>query len=155
MTRLTGDAVDLRAAPYGLLLLRLVLGAALIVHFLVKLLVFSPAGTAHLFVGLGLPFWLAYFVMTLEAVTGAALILGIWPRLAALVAFPDLLGAILFFHIHNGFAYNAPHGGGWEYPAFWAVCLLVQFLCGDGALTLMRSPVPWFPGHRPGLNAEA
>jgi len=154
MTATAGNAVDLHAAPYGLLLLRLILGAALIVHLLVKLLIFSPAGTAHMFVGLGLPSSLAYFVMTLEGVTGAALILGIWPRLAALAAFPDLLGAILFFHIHNGFAYNAPHGGGWEYPAFWAACLLVQFLCGDGALALVRTPALPFPGRRDALRVQ-
>lgn len=140
MAKPNGDSIDLRTAPYGLLLLRLVLGAALIVHCLVKVLIFTPAGTAHMFIGLGLPPWLAYFVIVLEAITGSALILGVWARLAALVAFPDLLGAILFFHIHNGFAYNAPHGGGWEYPAFWAACLLVQFLCGDGALALVRTP---------------
>lgn len=148
MTALNDGTIDVRTASYGLLLLRLVLGAALIVHFLVKVLIFTPAGTAHMFVGLGLPHWLAYFVMGLEAVTGTALILGVWARVAALAAFPDLLGAILFFHIHNGFAYNAPHGGGWEYPAFWAVCLLVQFLAGDGALALVRTPVLRLPGAR-------
>lgn len=146
MTVSSDDAIDVRTAPYGLLLLRLVLGSALIVHFLVKVLIFTPAGTAHMFVGLGLPYWMAYVVMVWEAVTGTALILGIWPRLAALVVFPDLVGAILFFHIHNGFAYNAPHGGGWEYPAFWAACLLVQFLCGDGALTWVKTPALRLPG---------
>jgi len=148
-------AIDVHTAPYGLLLLRLVLGAALIVHFLVKVLIFTPAGTAHMFVGLGLPGWLAYVVMVLEAVTGSALILGIWARLAALVAFPDLVGAIVFFHIHNGFAYNAPHGGGWEYPGFWAACLLVQVLCGDGACALVKTPAPRLPRGRAGLKVQA
>lgn len=138
--------VDMRTAPLGLLLLRLLLGAALIVHCLVKALIFTPAGTAHLFIGMGLPPWLAYYVITIEAVTGLALLLGIVPRLAALLALPNLVGSIVFFHIHNGFAYNAPHGGGWEYPAFWAVCLVVQVLCGDGAWTLIRTPVPHFAG---------
>jgi putative oxidoreductase len=134
--------VDLRTAPYGLLILRVTLGALLIVHFCVKLLVFTPAGTAHMFAGLGLPPQLAYVVMTVELLTGCALILGVWPRLAALVALPVLLGAIAFFHVHNGFAYNAPKGGGWEYPGFWAVCLLVQVLAGDGALALASTPLP-------------
>lgn len=154
MTPAKDSAIDLKTAPYGLLLLRLVLGSALIVHLCVKVFVFTPAGTAHMFAGLGLPSWLAYFVMVLEGVTGLALILGVWARLAALAAFPDLLGAILFFHIHNGFAYNAPHGGGWEYPAFWAACLLVQFLCGDGALALVRTPALRLARQRPVLEAK-
>jgi len=119
-----------------------VLGALLIVHFLNKLLIFTPAGTAHMFEGLGLPGGLAYLVMGTEVVTGVALILGIWPRVAALVALPVLIGAIAFFHVHNGFAYNAPKGGGWEYPGFWAVALLVQVLLGDGALALVPTPLP-------------
>jgi len=134
--------LDQRTGPYGALILRCVLGALLIVHFLNKLLIFTPAGTAHMFEGLGLPGGLAYVVMGTEVVTGVALILGIWPRAAALVALPVLIGAIVFFHAHNGFAYNAPKGGGWEYPGFWAVALLVQVLLGDGALALVPTPFP-------------
>ena len=44
--------------------------------------------------------------------------------------------------MHNGFAYNAPKGGGWEYPGFWAVALLVQALLGDGAFALVKTPLP-------------
>ena len=134
--------LDQRTGPYGAFILRCVLGALLIVHFLTKLLIFTPAGTAHMFEGLGLPGGLAYVVMSTEVVTGVALILGIWPRAAALVALPVLIGAIAFFHVHNGFAYNAPKGGGWEYPGFWAVALLVQVLLGDGALALVPTPLP-------------
>jgi putative oxidoreductase len=134
--------VDLRTAPLALLLLRVSLGVLLIVHFLNKLLIFTPAGTARMFGGLGLPPQLAYIVMTIEVLTGLALILGIWPRWAALAALPVLLGAIVFFHAHNGFAYNAPKGGGWEYPAFWALCLLVQVLAGDGAAAWLPTPFP-------------
>jgi len=132
--------IDSRTAPFGLLLLRVTLGALLIVHFLNKLLIFTPAGTARMFGGLGLPPQLAYFVMTVEITTGLALIVGIWPRVAALVALPVLVGAVVFFHAHNGFAYNAPHGGGWEYPGFWAICLLVQVLGGDGAGVILPTP---------------
>jgi putative oxidoreductase len=131
----------LRTAPYGAFILRVCLGALLIVHFLNKLLIFTPAGTARMFQGLGLPPALAYLVMFGEITTGTALILGILTRFAALAALPILIGAIVFFHAHNGFAYNAPHGGGWEYPAFWAVALLVQALIGDGAFALWKTPV--------------
>jgi putative oxidoreductase len=135
-----GVMTDLRTAPYGALILRISLGALLIVHFLNKLLIFTPAGTAHMFAGLGLPPALAYVVMFGEVTTGAALIIGVMPRFAALAALPILIGAIVFFHAHNGFPYNAPKGGGWEYPAFWAIALLVQALIGDGAFAVLRTP---------------
>jgi putative oxidoreductase len=132
--------MDLRTAPYGAFILRVSLGTLLIVHFLHKLLIFTPAGTAHMFAGLGLPPALAYVVMLGEITTGTALILGVVPRFAALAALPILIGAIVFFHARNGFAYNAPQGGGWEYPAFWALALLVQVLIGDGAFALIKTP---------------
>jgi len=141
--------MELRTAPYGAFILRVTLGALLIVHFLNKLLIFTPAGTARMFQGLGLPPALAYVVMFGEITTGTALILGILPRLAALAALPILIGAIVFFHVHNGFAYNAPKGGGWEYPAFWAIALLVQALIGDGAFALWRTPSR-IPAANPG-----
>jgi putative oxidoreductase len=95
-----------------------------------------------MFEGLGLPGRLAYLIMSLEITTGIALILGLWPRVAALVALPILIGAIVFFHARNGFAYNAPKGGGWEYPAFWAIALLVQAMIGDGVFALIPTPLP-------------
>ena len=134
--------MEAKLAEQGALLLRVTLGVLLIIHFLNKLLIFTPAGTAHMFEGLGLPGNLAYLIMSLEVTTGIALLLGIWPRVAALAAFPILVGAIVFFHGRNGFAYNAPKGGGWEYPAVWAIALLVQAMIGDGALTLVPTPFP-------------
>jgi putative oxidoreductase len=48
-----------------------------------------------------------------------------------LAAIPILLGAIVTVHGAAGFFFNNAQGG-WEYPAFWAVALLVQALLGDG-----------------------
>jgi hypothetical protein len=44
---------------------------------------------------------------------------------------PILIGATLQ-HVGNGWLFSAK-GGGWEFPAFWAVLLVVQALLGDGA----------------------
>jgi putative oxidoreductase len=38
-------------------------------------------------------------------------------------------------HGGNGFFFTNA-GGGWEFPAFWAIALLVQALLGDGAYAL-------------------
>ncbi len=70
-----------------------------------------------------------------EVLGGLALILGVWTRLAAILLIPILLGAIVTVHAAAGFFFNNPNGG-WEYPAFWAVALLVQALIGDGAYAL-------------------
>jgi len=135
--------IDTRTAAYGALILRVTLGALLLVHFALKYFVFTPAGTAQFFGSIGLPPALAYLTMLVELAAGAALILGVWARLAALAAVPVLLGAIIFVHVGNGFFFSAPNGG-WEYPAFWAVALIVQALVGDGAYALL--PTPIMPG---------
>ncbi len=49
---------------------------------------------------------------------------------------PLLLGTIAMVHGANGFFFNN-QGGGWEYPAFWTITLLVQALLGDGVFALM------------------
>ena len=41
-------------------------------------------------------------------------------------------------HGAAGFIFSN-EGGGWEFPAFWAVALLVQALLGDGAYALKRA----------------
>jgi putative oxidoreductase len=50
------------------------------------------------------------------------------------VLLPFMLGATSQ-HLHNGWGFASPHGG-WEYPAFWAVTLVVQSLLGGGVLAL-------------------
>ena len=132
--------IDTRTAAYGALILRVTLGTLLIAHFAMKYFVFTPAGTAQFFGSIGLPPALAYLTMVVELVAGVALVLGLWARLAALVAVPVLIGAVIFVHLANGFFFSAPNGG-WEYPAFWAVALLVQSLVGDGAYALLPTPV--------------
>ncbi|MDA8050546.1 MAG: DoxX family protein [Rhodospirillales bacterium] len=131
--------IDSRTAPYAALVLRVSMGLLLLAHAGLKFFVFTPAGTAHYFASLGLPGWLGPAVILLETVTGVALVLGVWTRLAALVVIPDLIGAVLLVHLQNGFFFTAK-GGGFEYPLFWAITLFVQVLLGDGALALVPTP---------------
>ncbi|MBU6953004.1 DoxX family protein [Hahella sp. HN01] len=121
-------------APYAALLLRLSLGAMFIAHGLLKLLVFTPAGTAGFFGSLGLPGWFAYLAILAELGGGALLIIGYRTQWVALALTPILLGAIVFVHGANGWAFSA-EGGGWEYPAFLLAASLVQTLLGDGAFS--------------------
>ena len=128
--------IDLHTAPYALLLLRVALGILFLAHASLKLFVFKPAGTAGFFRSLGLPGGLAYVTIAAELAGGLALILGIWPRIAALALAPLMLGTIAMVHGKAGFFFDSPKGG-WEYPAFWTVSLLVLALAGDGAFALL------------------
>ncbi|HYQ23684.1 DoxX family protein [Stenotrophomonas sp.] len=122
-------------APYAGTLLRLALGGLFLAHGLTKLLVFTPAGTAAYFQSLGLPGVLGYFTIVAELGIATALLLGVYARWIGLLGVPLLLGTIVTVHGANGFSF-ANAGGGWEYPAFWALALVVLFLLGDGRWTL-------------------
>jgi putative oxidoreductase len=127
--------IDTRTAPYAALLLRVSLGGLFLAHAALKLFVFTPAGTAGFFASVGLPPALAYLTITAEVLGGIALVLGVWTRVAALALTPILVGAIYAVHGTAGFFFNNANGG-WEYPAFWIVALIVQALLGDGAYAL-------------------
>jgi putative oxidoreductase len=127
--------IDTRTAPYAALLLRLALGGLFLAHASLKLFVFTPAGTAQFFASVGVPAALAYVTIAAEVLGGIALLLGFQTRLAALALTPVLLGAIATVHGPAGFFFDNAHGG-WEYPAFWTVALVVQALLGDGAYAL-------------------
>jgi putative oxidoreductase len=104
-----------RSADLAATILRLALGVLYLAHSLQKIFVFTLPGTAHFFESFGLPGWLGYVTAFVELAGGIALLLG-W-----------------------GFA--LPNGG-WEYPAFWAVTLVVQSLLdgGVGALSGAKEP---------------
>ena len=126
--------IDHRTAEYGALVLRVALGIAALAHGLLKVFVFTPAGTVGFFESLGYPAALAWAVMAIEIVGGIALILGFYARVVALVQIPVLLGAALV-HLPNGWLF-ANANGGWEYPVFWAAALAALVLIGPGAHAL-------------------
>lgn len=132
--------LDIATAPYGILLLRVALGGLFLAHAYLKLFVFKPSGTVGFFNSIGLPGWFAYFTIAAEIIGGIALIVGFWPRLAALALVPILLGTIVKVHGKAGFYFDRPNGG-WEYPAFWALSLLVLALLGDGAAAIATTPL--------------
>jgi putative oxidoreductase len=128
---------DHRNADYGTTLLRVSLGALLLAHGLLKVFVFTIPGTVGFFAKVGFPGSLAYPVIAIEVLGGLMLIAGVYTRWVALAAVPVLLGATMV-HAGNDWLFSAA-GGGWEYPAFWAVALIVQALLGDGAYALRPS----------------
>ena len=126
--------IDTKTAPYAALTLRVALGTMLVAHALLKLFVFTLPGTVQFFESLGLPSALAYVTVGAELLGGVLLILGVGTRWVAAALVPVLIGAT-WVHAGNGWLFSAPNGG-WEYPAFWTVTLIVQVLLGDGAYAL-------------------
>ena len=86
----------------GAFLLRVALGIMFLAHsLLLKLFIFTLAGTAQFFVSIGLPGWLAYVIFATEAVAGVLLVLGVQTRWVALATVPILAGAT-WAHFGNG-----------------------------------------------------
>ncbi len=125
---------DARTTAAAALLLRLSLGTMFIAHALLKYFVFTLPGTAKFFESVGLPGILGYVTVAVELAGGILLILGVRTRIVALALVPVLLGAT-WVHSGNGWLFTSPNGG-WEFPAFWTVTLIVQALLGDGAYAL-------------------
>lgn len=124
---------------YGALTARLALGGILLSHGLLKVLVFTVPGTVGYFESLGLPAIVAYLTIFGELAGGAAILLGLYTRLAALLSMPILMGA-LAVHAANGWVFSN-QGGGWEFPLLLTVLAIAVALQGNGALALRKLPI--------------
>jgi putative oxidoreductase len=122
----------------GIAVLRISLGVMFVAHSVVlKHFVYTLPGTAQYFESIGLPGVLAYVVFWLEAIGGAALVLGIGTRIAAAALVPVLVGAT-WAHAGNGWVFSNADGG-WEYPLYLTVLAGAQVLLGEGAFALSRA----------------
>ncbi|TFI60263.1 DoxX family protein [Sphingomonas parva] len=117
------------------LVLRVSMGLLFLAHgFVLKVLTFTPAGTAAYFESIGYPGFLGYATIAAEIAGGLTLIAGVQVRVVSLAFVPLMIGAALQ-HVGNGWLFSSP-GGGWEFPVFWTILLLVQALLGAGAYAL-------------------
>ncbi len=118
--------------PFGALLLRLVLGASMIVHGYQKV---STHAALHLFahyvVSLGLPYWLGYASVFTEFIGGILVILGLLTRFASALIAINMLVALFTVGIHQGF-------GIYNYVAELAAIAIMLVFYGAGALALDR-----------------
>ena len=131
-----------RTTPYAALLLRVSMGVMFLAHGgLLKIGTFGLSGTMGFFGSIGYPPVLGAVVAFAEIAAGLALIAGVGVRVVSLAMLPILIGATIQ-HVPAGWVFSA-RGGGWEFPAFWTVALLVQAGLGAGAhaLQLGRRPV--------------
>ena len=124
-------------APYGAMLLRLILGIVYVMHAYLALVVFGPAGMIDYQVknGVLFPEIATWYLILAHGLGGIFLVLGIFPRWAALANVPAMLGAIFFVHLKSGFW---AHKGGYEYALVLLVASVAVAMIGGGALTLRR-----------------
>jgi len=89
--------------PYGILLLRLALGACMIYHGYGKVVPDNAMDHfAHYVVSLGMPYWLGYVSALTEFGGGILLLLGLLTRpVAGLIAI-DMLVALVKVDVHHG-----------------------------------------------------
>ncbi len=121
-----------RLSDYAALLLRVSMGIMFLAHGVVlKYLTYTPAGTAQYFESIGYPAATAYLVIAAETLGGLMLMAGYKVRLVSLAFIPLMVGATLQ-HVGNGWLFTG-QGGGYEFPVFWTVTLVVQALLGRGA----------------------
>ena len=119
---------------YAALILRLGLGIMFVAHGLLKITVFTLPGTVAFFEQVGFPGWTAYPVAFAETLGGILLIAGVGVRWVSLALLPVLLGAVVV-HSGAGWVFSNANGG-WEYPAFLALAVVVQALLGPGKMAL-------------------
>jgi len=119
-----------KRSDMAVLLLRVALGAMFVAHGLLKVQVFTLAGTVAFFEQVGFPGWTAYVVTYAEIIGGALILAGIAVRPVAVALVPVLLGAT-WVHVGNGWVFSSANGG-WEYPAFLTVTAIALALLGPG-----------------------
>jgi len=129
-----------RFQPWGILLLRLAVGFAMLYHGWNKV---HPANwslsqpfsglehNAHFIGGLGLPSWLGYVSALTELLGGICLLLGLFTRFFAFLVTINMLVAIFAVNIHKGYL-------GAELSIELAVIAFVLVFTGPGKAALDR-----------------
>ncbi len=120
-----------RLQPLALLVMRLALGAIMLVHGAHK--VFGGLHHhAQLVASLGLPAWLGYVSSFTEFLGGLMILAGFFTRAAAFAVCIDLAVAIWKIHWHNGF--TTDHG--YEFPLAAATLAFALIFFGAGPIAL-------------------
>ena len=131
--------INTSTTNHGAFITRITLGSILLAHGALKLFVFTIPGTVGFFESLGLPAIVAYLTILGEVGGGMALILGIYPRLVALLSLPILAGAA-WVHLGNGWLFSN-EGGGWEFPVLLIVLAVIVAIQGAGSFAIRQLPL--------------
>jgi putative oxidoreductase len=134
----------------GAALLRIVLGAILVMHGYRALAIIGWSATADFIARAGwfppaLTTTLAGYLIVAHLVGGALLILGVWTEPAALAQLPIMATLVFFIHSNEGFFIRAvvdaggqPAVGGYEYALLILAATISVSLLGAGDFALNR-----------------
>ena len=124
-----------RLLPWGIALLRIVVGLTFFMHGQQKLFQIGIGGVGGMFASLGVPApeLAAIAVSLLETVGGLALIVGAATRIVGVLLAADVLVALLLVHRPNGFY---AMDGGIELVLVLGAAALALALTGPGALAV-------------------
>ena len=119
---------------WGLLPLRIVLGAVFLMHGWQKIFVFGVAGTADILGKLGIPLatWSALLLIVVESAGGVAILTGYLTRISAALLFIEMCVAIPVARYSGGFF--APSGYEFEFVLLGACATLA--LLGPGPVSV-------------------
>jgi putative oxidoreductase len=131
------DTGKLDRVDAGTLILRILVGGLLAFHGISKL-IHGIGFIEGALAGIGLPGFIGYGVYVGEVLAPAAIILGLWTRLASLVVAFDLVVAILLVRLPAFFTISKSGGWGMEQDFFFLLGALALFLLGPGRIRLGR-----------------
>jgi putative oxidoreductase len=144
--------LDRRLAPWGLLLLRLVVGYGFAAHGFAKLSrgPASFAGVLHS-IGVPAPYFMAWLTTLTELLGGIAVALGAFVTFVSVPLATILLVAIFTVHLHYGFSSIkliavTPSGAqfgppGYECNLLYLAALAALVLSGPGRLAIAEFPI--------------
>lgn len=123
-----------RQINLGLLIMRIVVGVVFIAHGVQKLFILGIPGVTGGFATMGIPIpnVMGPFIALLELTAGFAILFGLLTRLAALGLLCDMLGAMWFVHLKNGFFLPT----GIEYPLSLAAVAAMLLVVGAGGISI-------------------
>ncbi|MEV4737250.1 MULTISPECIES: DoxX family protein [unclassified Microbacterium] len=134
MTNTTAPAAT---TSWGLLVLRIVVGAVFLAHGAQKIFEFTLAGTIGSFAGMGVPLpeIAAPVVAFVELIGGGMLVLGLFTRLAGVLLAVDMLVALVLVHLPAGLWVG---DGGYEFVAVLGAVALALAFTGAGRFSVDR-----------------
>lgn len=130
----TRTSAPIQRANIALAFLRILIGVIFIAHGYQKIAIYTLPGTVEAFTGMGapIPALTAPLIAFIELLGGAALIAGLFTRIAAPLLALDMLGALLLVHVKAGF-FN-PNGV--EFPLALLAATVTLTLTGAGRYAL-------------------
>jgi putative oxidoreductase len=133
MKKINGIIERLHNPDIGILLVRLAVGIVFINAGWMKLQMTEFVVPS--FASMGIPAFLAYFVIYAELIGGILLVLGVFVRYAAIVIAIIMAVATFMVHWQAGFSLS---NGGYEYTFVLGLCAIAITTLGAGKYTVLR-----------------